>query len=174
MLTIARNKFFSTSNFFSPLIAANTAPIVKIGHFSKKAKKAYLKAEFEMSYEARSCSTEKVTIIRYPYLSYKCKFWVIFKSFLNPNTLQGRKFGLVWYRSSKITQKKLEINFNVIKRVTFLLQLFPKNKNSFHKTNEIWPFCGTSLPFLKSGHFSHFGPYWPLLVVQNFFYLEKN
>ena len=64
-------QYFSSSNFFSPHVSANTAPTIKIGHFSKKA---YLKAEFEMSYEARSFSTEKITIIKYPYLRYKFKY----------------------------------------------------------------------------------------------------
>ena len=83
--------------------------IAKNDRFSKKAKKANLKAEFGMSYEAQSCSAQKITIIKYPLESRKIENFAVNERFFRANMCRGLNLGLYTYWPSK--NAHLQLNF---------------------------------------------------------------
>ena len=92
-------------------MAAGGAQKAKNDYFSKKAKKAYLKAEFDMSYEAQNYSAQKITIRKCPYQCSKSSNFASKKHFSMTFTIRVLILGPLSYRSWKTIDLKQNFQF---------------------------------------------------------------
>ena len=139
-----------------PHVAADTAGKAKNQCLSKKAKKATLKAEFDLCYEIKTCSPQKVAIIKCSYLNHQMHAVATNEWFSRNYTIGGLFLGLQWSSPLKIINLEQKHTLNGLSKGTLLLQLFVGNIFWFHNTSQIRPLKLHFWPLLKGTDFLAF------------------